>query len=621
MVATPWGDTDTFRERRLSPGRAVDREQVERNQRQRLFGAMVASVAERGYARTRVADLVEISGVSNRSFYGLFDDKQACFIATLDVLLSTTVDIALDAPWEGAWDDVARERLARFTELVVAEPAAARMCLIEAPVAGGEAAEMLDRAIGRAEELLKAAFQRSDERAQMPSEFATVGIGVILEIARTRLLRGKVADLLGAERELLAYLLAFRPPTGPLRSAGRLPGERDEESEAGDHAERAMRAFEALLREQSYAETTMEQIANRATMSVRTLYANFSSVEDVLLASIDSAASQVNAVTGPAARRNPDFAEGIRAAFVAFFGLLSSRPNLANLLLVGACEGGAPALTRRSEALRPLEMLFRSAQWGSELGRTGLAAEVVLGGVLALSRKRLRDSGAQGLLGLIPLCTYLALAPGLGAAGATTAAEGKSYRRRRESFAGELMSASTRLGSDRVLVALSSRPCAINDLVETTSLSPAIVAERLSELEAAGLVMRRERGTEEDTEPIYVPAWPWPTLGSEIWEDVDQADRERISADIGRAIQGEVEQAVEAKTFDSRPERHLVRMPMWVDEQGWRQLSAALDNTLETCISIQKEVDGRLKGGDPIRDGFQIRVVLVSFEMPGSPQE
>ena len=48
----------------LRPGPGTPPADVARNQRERLFGAMVACVAERGYAATRVTDLVAMSGVS-----------------------------------------------------------------------------------------------------------------------------------------------------------------------------------------------------------------------------------------------------------------------------------------------------------------------------------------------------------------------------------------------------------------------------------------------------------------------------------------------------------------------------------------------------------------------------
>src|SRR4051794_39467696 len=94
IVATPWGMSDSLRDRRLRPGPGIPREDVAANQRERLFGALVASVAERGYAATTVGDLVEISGVSSRTFYDLFPDKQACYLAALEAIIQASLAFA-----------------------------------------------------------------------------------------------------------------------------------------------------------------------------------------------------------------------------------------------------------------------------------------------------------------------------------------------------------------------------------------------------------------------------------------------------------------------------------------------------------------------------------------------
>ena len=51
--------------------------------RQRLLDAMEASVAEDGYARTTVADIVRRARTSRRTFYEHFDSKEECFVALL----------------------------------------------------------------------------------------------------------------------------------------------------------------------------------------------------------------------------------------------------------------------------------------------------------------------------------------------------------------------------------------------------------------------------------------------------------------------------------------------------------------------------------------------------------
>ena len=57
MAQTPWGRAEELRGRKLPPGRGRPRGEVEENQRQRLYGAMVALVNEKGYAETTISDL------------------------------------------------------------------------------------------------------------------------------------------------------------------------------------------------------------------------------------------------------------------------------------------------------------------------------------------------------------------------------------------------------------------------------------------------------------------------------------------------------------------------------------------------------------------------------------
>ena len=45
---------------------------------------MADAVAERGYARTSVADVLRRARVSRETFYEQFDNKQDCFLASFD---------------------------------------------------------------------------------------------------------------------------------------------------------------------------------------------------------------------------------------------------------------------------------------------------------------------------------------------------------------------------------------------------------------------------------------------------------------------------------------------------------------------------------------------------------
>ncbi|HEX8856534.1 MAG TPA: helix-turn-helix domain-containing protein, partial [Thermoleophilaceae bacterium] len=69
------------------------REVVLASQRGRMLDAMAQSVAEKGYAATTVADVVGRAGVSRKTFYEHFRDKEDCFLEAWDA----GVEILLDA--------------------------------------------------------------------------------------------------------------------------------------------------------------------------------------------------------------------------------------------------------------------------------------------------------------------------------------------------------------------------------------------------------------------------------------------------------------------------------------------------------------------------------------------
>ncbi len=60
---------------------SLSREEVELSQRARLLQAATDAVAELGYVKTTVADILARAGVSRATFYQLFRDKEDCFLA------------------------------------------------------------------------------------------------------------------------------------------------------------------------------------------------------------------------------------------------------------------------------------------------------------------------------------------------------------------------------------------------------------------------------------------------------------------------------------------------------------------------------------------------------------
>ena len=102
-----------------------------------------------------------------------------------------------------------------------------------------------------------------------------------------------------------------------------------------------------------------------------------------------------------------------------------------------------------------------------------------------------------------------------------------------------------------------------------------------------------------------------------MWEAMGRPERERISARIGHLISWEVREAVQAGTFDRRPDRHLSNVSVPIDEQGWQELLKIHDEALDATEAAVARSRERLKrsGKTPI----QARSVQTLFEMPSKP--
>lgn len=129
---------------RLGATTRPGREQVAEIQRLRIIAAMAELVHERGIAHTTVAHIVSRSGVSRRTFYEIFEDRDACLLATLDDAVERATAVVLPAYRSAGdpWAERARAGLGALLAFLDAYPRLGALCVVEA-LAGDRA--MLDR--------------------------------------------------------------------------------------------------------------------------------------------------------------------------------------------------------------------------------------------------------------------------------------------------------------------------------------------------------------------------------------------------------------------------------------------------------------------------------------------
>jgi AcrR family transcriptional regulator len=126
-----------------------------------MLGAMVEEVAERGAGKVSVAHVVARSGVSRRTFYEIFRDREDCFLAAFDEVVGRIAAVVLPSFEQGgSWQARTRVALTALLGLLQEDPGAGRLVIVESLAAGPRALErrasVLDRVIAEIDEGRKA---------------------------------------------------------------------------------------------------------------------------------------------------------------------------------------------------------------------------------------------------------------------------------------------------------------------------------------------------------------------------------------------------------------------------------------------------------------------------------
>jgi AcrR family transcriptional regulator len=227
MTATPETNILTV----LPRGRhAAPRPVVREAQRVRMLAAMVQAVADKGYARVAVADVIERAGVSRKTFYEQFANKDECFLAaydaTVDELLAT-IDEALDAVAPD-WLAAHRAGVNAYLEALAASPEFAKAFLIEVLGAGPEALSRRDRVQNRfaaqLEDVHRRARQDIPEIPEVPPHTFRAAVGAVNELVTAHVLEHgaeTLPDLADAVLDVQLALLAGRQVAQELAARSR----------------------------------------------------------------------------------------------------------------------------------------------------------------------------------------------------------------------------------------------------------------------------------------------------------------------------------------------------------------------------------------------------------------
>jgi AcrR family transcriptional regulator len=169
---------------------------VAQNQRERILAAVADVTSAASYAEMSVEDIIVTAGISRRTFYEHFKNKDDAFLAAYDEA-ATRIVTAVRAAYESHQGFAERMRagIEAFLGLLAADPAFARMCIVEVMAAGPEAVKRRNAAMKAFAGMIE---ENARQRLAKPPPSALTAetvVGGIYDVVYTRIQRGDVRVL------------------------------------------------------------------------------------------------------------------------------------------------------------------------------------------------------------------------------------------------------------------------------------------------------------------------------------------------------------------------------------------------------------------------------------------
>jgi AcrR family transcriptional regulator len=389
--------------------------EVARNQRRRMYGAMIEAVAASGYGRTSVKQVVMLAGVSRRAFYEQFANKEECFLATLDLIASQAmVHIAAGyRSTEGTLEQRMEAALRRFAEVVASNPKGARLMLVDAPSAGPAGWERLTETMRIFEQRLAASFAHAPDTAPLPEPVVRAIVGGLRRATFVRLLEQRTDEMPELVEDMLSWTLVFRT-VEPSPLGGGLHAVPSESYIAGeDERARVLRSALELAAIEGYGNLTPMRIADEAGVSIDTFFDMFDDMEECFLAAIEQLGEDVRKTVSDPGLTSSEWPAAVQRSLERMMRYFASRPAYTHTIATGVFAMGQRAIDLVAQLASEVAASLTAGAPGPPL--TGLAHEGIEGAIWHTIYSQTTDGGTGALPELSDYLAYVVLTPFLGA--------------------------------------------------------------------------------------------------------------------------------------------------------------------------------------------------------------
>jgi AcrR family transcriptional regulator len=201
--------SDLGRPHRLPRGRhGLLRSFVAADQRERILAAVAQAAAELGYAEMSVEAIIARAGVSRRTFYEHFRNKEDAFLAAYDAVVRQQARHIRRAYLE---EQTVRERLRAgiraYLEFTASEPELARTCIVEVLAAGPRAIARRNEAMRMFAEIIEDNIHELIPGCRRAALAAETIVGGVHEVVFSRILANRIDELPDLADDLMAAIL------------------------------------------------------------------------------------------------------------------------------------------------------------------------------------------------------------------------------------------------------------------------------------------------------------------------------------------------------------------------------------------------------------------------------
>jgi AcrR family transcriptional regulator len=398
----------------------MDREEVARNQRARLYGAMIESISQRGYQATTVAHVIGLAGVSRRAFYELFSNKEQCFLATYDIVVARARKRVLDA-WgqERGWANRLHAGCKALLDDVAESPKGPRLVLVDALGIGPKARERMQLAGFTFERLVAGAFQMAPDGVGFPRLTARGIVGGVRHAVFTRMLEHREHELYALTDEVLDWIESYRIPAAarlgvPAVSAqGHQPPTPAAFLARDDKRARVLGSVVHLTLDEGYSHLTDPQIAQFAGVSTEAFHKQFASKEDCFLAVLDEFVREALDSVAGSFDDVVSWPEGVYRAMAEFVEYLVGHEALLRIAFIDLFEVGPGVVGRMTRSVEGFTKFL--TEHGPEPRRgPNVALEAVTGALWAIISGYVAGGRLSRLPCLVDHLTFTVLAPYVG---------------------------------------------------------------------------------------------------------------------------------------------------------------------------------------------------------------